>query len=150
EQHSARASACIFLFLNGGASHIDMWDMKPDAPVEVRGEFQPIATSVPSLHLTEHLPRTAQLAQHLAFVRSVQMPGGENSHGWGVYSMLTGQPADRSRWVGVQLGPRAGHWPFLGCVVAAKHSAARRSRSSRGVVIDDDNQRGSPQLPAAV
>src|SRR5438105_14850850 len=44
-----RADACILLFLNGGPSHLDMWDMKPGAPAEVRGEFKPIATTVPGV-----------------------------------------------------------------------------------------------------
>ena len=118
-QH-ARAKACIFIFLNGGASHIDMWDMKPEAPVEVRGEFKPIATSVPGIQITEHLPRTALLAHHLALVHSLQMPGVENSHGWGFYYMHTGHPPDPARYIGEQLDPLQSDWPFLGSVVAAK------------------------------
>src|SRR6202521_5525975 len=56
----ARADACILVFLNGGPSHLDMWDMKPDAPPEVRGEFKPINTSVPGVQLCEHLPLLAK------------------------------------------------------------------------------------------
>ena len=48
---SPRADACILIFLNGGPSHLDMWDMKPDAPAEIRGEFKPIATTVPGVQL---------------------------------------------------------------------------------------------------
>src|SRR5262245_32992539 len=48
----------ILLWMQGGPSHIDTWDPKPDAPVEIRGEFDPIATSVPGIQLTEHLPRS--------------------------------------------------------------------------------------------
>src|SRR5437588_6482558 len=55
----AKAQACIFLFLEGGPSHIDMWDMKPDAPAEIRGPFKPIASSVPGTLVCEHLPRCA-------------------------------------------------------------------------------------------
>ena len=51
---------CIMLFLVGGPSHIDTWDPKPDAPAEVRGPFQPIATSVPGMRLTEIFPKMAQ------------------------------------------------------------------------------------------
>ncbi len=58
---SASADACIIIFLNGGPSHLDMWDMKPDAPAEIRGEFKPIATSVPGVQFGEHLPRLARL-----------------------------------------------------------------------------------------
>src|SRR5262245_7809824 len=53
---SASADACILVFLNGGPSHLDMWDMKPAAPAEIRGEFRPIASSVTGVQLCEHLP----------------------------------------------------------------------------------------------
>src|SRR4051794_19260883 len=56
----ARADACILIFLDGGPSHLDMWDLKPAAPVEVRGEFQPIDTSLPGIQFSEHLPRMAR------------------------------------------------------------------------------------------
>ena len=60
-----RARSCIFVFLFGGPSHIDLWDMKPDAPAEVRGPFRPIATSVPGVRVCEHLPRSARVMHHL-------------------------------------------------------------------------------------
>src|SRR5439155_19513913 len=65
------ADACILIFLNGGPSHLDMWDMKPNAPAEIRGEFKPIATSVTGIQLSEHLPRLAQRIHHGAIIRSV-------------------------------------------------------------------------------
>src|SRR5262245_44751001 len=64
----ARAKSLIFLYLYGGPSQIDVWDMKPDAPVEYRGEFEPIQTSVPGTHMVEHLPRMARLAQHYSII----------------------------------------------------------------------------------
>src|SRR5499427_7339177 len=57
-----RADHCILIFLNGGPSHLDMWDMKPDAPAEIRGEFRPVASTLPGVPLCEHLPR---LARHM-------------------------------------------------------------------------------------
>src|SRR5262245_39461714 len=51
--------ACIFVFYYGGPSHLDTWDLKPDAPSTVRGEFQPIATSAPGVFVSEHLPHMA-------------------------------------------------------------------------------------------
>src|SRR5262249_48998316 len=54
------ADNCILLFLNGGASHLDMWDMKPNAPDGIRGEFQPISTSLADYQMCEHLPRLAR------------------------------------------------------------------------------------------
>src|SRR4051794_40202224 len=55
----ARARSVILLFLNGGPSHLDMWDLKPDAPEEIRGTFRPIATRVPGIQISEHLPTMA-------------------------------------------------------------------------------------------
>ena len=55
-----KADACVILFLDGGPSHLDMWDMKPDAPDGIRGEFRPIATSLPGYQMSEHLPRLAR------------------------------------------------------------------------------------------
>src|SRR5688500_14065863 len=52
-----RRNSCVFLFLLGGPSHIDLWDMKPAAPAEVRGIFRPTPTRVPGIHVCEHLPR---------------------------------------------------------------------------------------------
>src|SRR5262249_6868231 len=57
-----KAKACILIFNYGGPSHLDTWDLKPNAPKEVRGEFKPIATSVPGVQISEHLPRLAKLA----------------------------------------------------------------------------------------
>src|SRR6059058_3532392 len=54
---ASKADACIVIYLNGGPSHLDMWDMKPNAPVEMRGEFRPVSTTVPGVALCEHLPR---------------------------------------------------------------------------------------------
>ncbi len=59
---SASARHCIFVFLNGGPAHLDTFDMKPDAPVEIRGPYRPIATSAPGVRITEKLPLLAQLA----------------------------------------------------------------------------------------
>src|SRR5262249_15009350 len=72
---SARSvKACIWLFYYGGPSHLDTWDLKPHAPREVRGPFQPIATNVPGLHLSEHLPRTARVMDKVAVLRSMHHP----------------------------------------------------------------------------
>src|SRR5688572_21692131 len=57
-----RAKACILLFMWGGPAQQDTWDPKPDAPIEYRGEFQPISTTVPGLRICEHLPRLASRA----------------------------------------------------------------------------------------
>jgi uncharacterized protein (DUF1501 family) len=71
---AARVRSCILLFYYGGPSHLDTWDLKPNAPAEVRGEFRPIATRVPGLRVGEHLPRAAAVADRLAIVRGMHHP----------------------------------------------------------------------------
>src|SRR5262245_55726894 len=66
-----RPRSCIFLFLFGGPSQIDIWDMKPDAPDDYRGEFKPAATAVSGTMICEHLPRMAKLAQHYSIIRTL-------------------------------------------------------------------------------
>lgn len=83
------AHACVFVFLFGGPSHIDLWDMKPLAPAEIRGEFQPIATSVPGIWLCEHLPRLARQMQHVCVLRS--MTHQMNVHGPACSELYTGR-----------------------------------------------------------
>ena len=72
---AAKAKSTILFFLCGGSSHIDMWDLKPDAPAEYRGPFKPIATSAPGVQISEHLPLTAKQAHHFSIVRSVSGHG---------------------------------------------------------------------------
>ncbi len=81
--------SCIFLFLFGGPSQIDLWDMKPQAPVEVRGDFQPIATKVPGVHVCEHLPRFAQMMDKVCLLRS--MTHNMNVHGPACSEVFTGR-----------------------------------------------------------
>ncbi|OWK47415.1 hypothetical protein FRUB_01114 [Fimbriiglobus ruber] len=83
------ADACILVFLDGGPSHLDMWDLKPDAPAEIRGEFKPIATTVPGVQFGEHLPRMARHMHRAALIRSAHH-GVNNSHAAAVYCGLTG------------------------------------------------------------
>ena len=68
------AKHCIFVFLNGGPSQLDTFDMKPGAPDEIRGPYRPIDTSVPGIRITEKLPLLAQLAHHFAILRSATHP----------------------------------------------------------------------------
>src|SRR5687767_14347280 len=69
---ATRQKAVIMVYLNGGPSHVDMYDMKPDAPVEYRGEFRPIRTSVPGFDICELMPRQARIADKLAVIRNMQ------------------------------------------------------------------------------
>jgi hypothetical protein len=88
----AAAQACIFIFLEGGPSHIDMWDMKPDAPAEIRGPFKPIRTSVPGTLICEHLPLCAKMAHKYTIVRSHSHK--DNGHNTGYHYVMTGYKAD--------------------------------------------------------
>jgi hypothetical protein len=67
----SKIRSCIVIFYYGGPSHLDTFDMKPQAPSEVRGEFKPIPTSVTGLHISEHLPHTAKVMHHVAVIRSM-------------------------------------------------------------------------------
>ncbi|MFN0053494.1 MAG: DUF1501 domain-containing protein [Planctomycetales bacterium] len=117
---AATARSTILFFLCGGASHIDTWDMKPHAPSEIRGEFQPIDTAAPGVRLCEHLPLLARQAQHLAVVNSVDGSDPTNSH-LAYYYHLTGHTLDASF---VALGgnrrQQPDDWPFMGSVVGSR------------------------------
>lgn len=72
------AASCIVLCLPGGLSHLDTFDMKPDAPLDIRGEFRAVATNVPGIRICEHLPRTARVVDKLTILRS--MCSSETNH----------------------------------------------------------------------
>lgn len=105
------ADACIIVFLNGGPSHLDMWDMKPDAPQEIRGEFRPISTTLPGMQFSEHLPLLARHAHRCTVIRSAHH-GVNNSHAAAVYCGLTGH--DRGELGG---GAKPTDNPAIGSVV---------------------------------
>jgi hypothetical protein len=83
-----RPKACILLWMAGGPSHLDTFDPKPDAPVNVRGEFRPIDTSVPDIRVSEHFPRFAKLMNHAAILRG--MSTLESDHKLATYHLHTG------------------------------------------------------------
>lgn len=124
-----RAKCCIVLFCWGGRSHVDTFDMKPDAGIEVRGEFAPIATSVSGIFISEHMPEIARRMHHLAVVRSVHHEASD--HRAAAYWNLTGRPQRRS---GLVL-PSREDWPCLGSMVAfARRQEKDTSRSLPGTV----------------
>ena len=85
---AARPKSCILLWLDGGPSHLDTFDPKPDAPSEVRSQFKAIATSVPGLQICEHLPLTAKVMREVALIRSLTHELG--NHDTGTRFLLTG------------------------------------------------------------
>jgi hypothetical protein len=117
-----RAKSCIVLFLFGAPAHQDLWDLKPAAPVEVRGEFRPIASSVPDLFVGEHLPELAQRAHRFALIRSVTHP--DNTHTVAMHYMLSGMRHARPA-----TNPRnaTDDFPCFGAV--ANYVAARGGRA---------------------
>jgi hypothetical protein len=115
------ARSCILVYLLGGPPHLDMWDLKPEAPTEVRGPFRPIATSLPGLHICEHLPRLARLAQRYALVRSVSH--NNHNHTPMIYYTLTGRPVDQPGVDNDVRPPQRTDFPHLGAILAwFKHS----------------------------
>ena len=98
--------AVINIYLPGGPSHIDFWDLKPDAPREIRGEFNPIKTNVPGMEICELFPRLAKIADKFSIIRSIV--GAHGAHDG--YQCMTG------RTKGEQ--PPLGGWPALGAWVS--------------------------------
>jgi hypothetical protein len=97
---SSSEKSCIFIVQYGGASHIDSWDLKPDAPADIRGPYKPIATSVPGVRIGELLPRLARLADRYCIVRSMTHRNG--GHDGGMHVCMTGhsQPAPETPYFG--------------------------------------------------
>jgi len=112
---SPRRKAVIQVWLAGGPSHIDMYDLKPQAPAEFRGEFKPVATSVSGVEISEHLPMQARLMDRLAIVRSAFHTNA--GHGMGSQWMLTGyQPT-------IEVNNNI--YPATGSIVARVQGAAQ-------------------------
>jgi hypothetical protein len=105
-----RAKRCILLFMWGGPAHQDTWDLKPDAPSEVRGEFQEIATNVPGIRISEHFPQLAKRADKLCRVRSMTHDNAD--HTTATHYLLTGEPPPQST------GKRD-QWPHFGSALAS-------------------------------
>jgi len=109
-----KAKRCIVLFMLGGPPQHETWDPKPDAPSEVRGEYKPIATATPGLHVGELMPMTAKLTQHIAVLRA--MATDDNAHSASGYWMLTGQPHSPKNAENALPGP-PNDWPSMAAVV---------------------------------
>jgi Protein of unknown function (DUF1501) len=117
----ARAKSMILFFLEGGPAHQDLWDMKPDAPEEIRGEFRPIDTTVPGLVFCEHLPQLARQAHLLTLVRSVHH--AINDHNAGAYFAMTGkEPLSSGRLITT---PAPENFPAIGAVLAKLRPSGR-------------------------
>jgi hypothetical protein len=109
---AAKADACILVFLDGGPSHLDMWDMKPDAPPEIRGEFKPVASSLPGEPFSEHLPRLAKHVHRSTIIRSAHH-SVNNAHAAAVYTALTGHDRGDARTL---VGASPNDYPAIGAI----------------------------------
>ena len=99
-----RAKSCIFIVQYGGASHHDSWDLKPDAPDDIRGPYRPIPTSVPGIQIGELMPKLASMAHRYTLIRSMTHSNG--GHDGGMHICMTGHSAPTSET------------PYYGSVVA--------------------------------
>src|SRR3954452_20800632 len=109
------AKSVIMVFLQGGPSHIDLWDPKPDAPANIRGEFKGIPTVIPGTHIGEHMPMMAKALDKATLIRSMSYtPNGLFNHTAAIYQMLTGYPPDRVSPSGQLEPPNAADFPTAG------------------------------------
>src|SRR5437867_7321426 len=110
----ASAKSVIFVFLTGGISHQDSFDLKPDAPDTVRGEFRPISTGTPGIQICEHLPMLAQRSGLYSLVRSVGT--GDSGHEVACHMLLTGR-LDLPPGFNVNNVPSPNEWPSIPALV---------------------------------
>jgi len=109
----------IFVFLQGGPSHLDIWDPKPDAPDNIRGEFKTISTKVPGVKVTEVMPNLAKVVDKTTLIRSVSYtPAGLFNHTAAIYQMMTGYTPDKVSPSGQLEPPNRADYPHMGCEVA--------------------------------
>jgi hypothetical protein len=127
ERSFGKAKSCILLYLYGSPSQLETFDMKPDAPPEIRGDFKPIRSNLPGIDVCELLPYTAKVMDRVTVLRSLTHPYPIH----GVAYATTGVPAID---VPMELNPRDGrHQPFIGCVV----DYLGRDRKKAGTVPDN-------------
>ncbi|MFO0925907.1 MAG: DUF1501 domain-containing protein [Gemmataceae bacterium] len=110
----AAPRSCIFVLLCGGPSHLDTWDLKPDAPDEIRGPYRPIASKVPGMRISELHPRLSGLTPHFTLIRSMTHVGNISNHFDAMHHLLSGQamaPADS---------------PYLGSIVSRVRAGDRK------------------------
>jgi hypothetical protein len=131
---AGRAKSCILIWLDGGPSHLDMFDLKPEAPSEVRSQFKAIGTAVPGVRICEHLPRTAAVMKDVALIRSLTHELG--NHDTGTRFLLTGHRPT----------PALEH-PSLGSLVA--HAAGAGGTMPPYVAIPHDGVGGDSNAARA-
>lgn len=124
----ASDKSCIFILLCGGPSHVDTWDMKPEAPSDYRGPYEPIATKVPGMLINEMHTELAKLTDHFTLINSMSHPGAISNHFDAMHNLLSGQSDKR-----VQEG-MPDELPYIGSYVA-KHKPSERNFVSNAWLI---------------
>lgn len=119
---------CIFVLLCGGPSHIDTWDLKPDAPSEIRGPYKPIRTKVPGMQISELHPMLAKVTDQFCLIRSMTHPRPINNHFDAMHNLLSGHVVER-----VQEGV-PDEMPYIGSVVAKNLSNERNLISNAWLI----------------
>jgi len=117
EDQTARKTSCILVWLDGGPSHFETFDPKPNAPAEIRGEFQAIQTKIPGVFFSENMTKLASISDKLTIVRSVRHD--QNNHGAGNHYMTTGAPTR----IPVSCGAFVSFHPSMGSVVSLERGA---------------------------
>ncbi len=120
--------SCIFILLCGGPSHVDTWDMKPNAPVEYRGPYKPISTKVPGMRINEMHTKLAKLTDQFTLINSMTHPGGISNHFDAMHNLLSGQSTKRI----MQGIPD--DTPYMGSIIA-KHKPSTRNIVSNAWLI---------------
>ena len=149
---AAKDISVILFWQGGGPSHLDMWDLKPNAPSEFRGIFNPISTSLDGLQVSEHMPRIAKIADKLAVMRSVTHD--DSGHGSATHTLLTGYkptndiPANEAPSYGSivakEMGARVEGFPAYVAVPTAPRSTAA---AYLGVAYNPFETQGDPNSP---
>ena len=110
-----KAKSLIFIFLQGGPSHLDIWDPKPDAPSNIRGDFKPISTAVDGIQVSEVMPKLAKQLDKATLIRSMSYtPAGLFNHTAAIYQIMTGYTPDRVSPSGQLEPPAPGDFPHYG------------------------------------
>lgn len=124
----ASEKSCIFVLLCGGPSHVDTWDMKPEAPLDYRGPYSPIATKVPGMRINEMHTQLAKVTDQFTLINSMSHPGAISNHFDAMHNLLSGQSEKR-----VQQG-MPDEQPYLGSYIA-KHKPSKRNFVSNAWLI---------------
>lgn len=115
---ASRPTSCILVWLDGGPSHYETFDPKPEAPLDIRGQFEPIATKIPGVYFSKHMRQLAKIADKLTIVRSICH--NDPNHGGGNHYMMTGSPTR----IPVFCGAFVSFHPSLGSVTAHERGSA--------------------------